>query len=105
MLAVSQLAPLPTCRYNSTSYYDDMTWAASWMYQATGQATYLNDAITFYVQHSQVRLHVRTNGDASCAERTTKADLALANMHSEGCGLDRDAGCRHILFSAALADV
>lgn len=46
-------------RYNSTSYYDDMTWAASWMYQATGQATYLSDAITFYVQHSQVRVDIR----------------------------------------------
>ncbi len=35
-----------------------MTWAASWMYQATGQARYLNDAITFYVQHSQVRVRL-----------------------------------------------
>lgn len=43
------------CRYNSTSYYDDMTWAATWMYQATKQATYLNDAISYYVLHSQVR--------------------------------------------------
>ena len=42
------------CRYNSTSYYDDMTWAATWMYQATKQPTYLNDAISYYVLHSQV---------------------------------------------------
>jgi Glycosyl hydrolase family 9 len=41
-------------RYNSTSYYDDMTWAATWMYQATKQPTYLNDAISYYVLHSQV---------------------------------------------------
>ena len=31
-----------------------MTWAATWMYQATKQPTYLNDAIQFYVLHSQV---------------------------------------------------
>jgi Glycosyl hydrolase family 9 len=43
-------------RYNSTSYYDDMTWAATWMYQATKQPTYLNDAISYYVLHSQVPL-------------------------------------------------
>lgn len=31
-----------------------MTWAATWMYQATKQPTYLNDAISYYVLHSQV---------------------------------------------------
>jgi Glycosyl hydrolase family 9 len=50
------LAPCRCNRYNSTSYYDDMTWAATWMYQATRQATYLNDAIQYYVLHSQVLL-------------------------------------------------
>lgn len=39
--------------YNSTSYYDDMAWAASWLFQATGQQTYLQDAMSYYVLHSQ----------------------------------------------------
>ena len=30
--------------YNSTSYYDDLTWAAAWLSQATQDPAYLNDA-------------------------------------------------------------
>ncbi len=45
----------PWCRrYNSTTYYDDLMWAATWMYQATRQPAYLTDAISFYIEHTQV---------------------------------------------------
>ena len=30
--------------YNSTSHYDDLTWAAAWLNQATQDPAYLNDA-------------------------------------------------------------
>jgi Glycosyl hydrolase family 9 len=37
--------------YNSTSYYDDLLWAAAWMYKATGDQNYLKDAEDFYIRH------------------------------------------------------
>jgi endoglucanase len=37
--------------YNSTTYYDDLLWAAAWMYKATGDQTYLKDAEDFYVRY------------------------------------------------------
>ena len=30
--------------YNSTSVYDDLAWAASWLYRATNDPGYLSDA-------------------------------------------------------------
>lgn len=38
--------------YNSTSYRDDLTWAAAWMNKATGDRAYLDDAYKYYVQHA-----------------------------------------------------
>ena len=38
--------------YNSTSYRDDLAWAAAWMYRATGDPAYLSDAYTYYQQHA-----------------------------------------------------
>lgn len=38
--------------FNSTSYRDDLTWAAAWMNRATGDRAYLDDAYKYYVQHS-----------------------------------------------------
>lgn len=38
--------------YNSTSYRDDLTWAAAWMNRATGDRAYLDDAYKYYVQHA-----------------------------------------------------
>lgn len=40
-------------RYNSTSYYDDLAFAAAWLFKATGSVTYRDDAANFYFQHSQ----------------------------------------------------
>lgn len=37
--------------YNSTSYLDDMAWAATWLYSATGQIQYLSDAYSYWTQH------------------------------------------------------
>lgn len=39
--------------YNSTSYYDDLAWAACWLYAATNDATYLNDAVTYHATSLQ----------------------------------------------------
>ena len=37
--------------YNDTSYYDDLTFAATWLYKATGDTDYLSQAETWYVAH------------------------------------------------------
>ena len=37
--------------YNSTSYYDDLTWAAAWLWKATGDPGYYSDAWTFFISH------------------------------------------------------
>lgn len=43
--------------YNSTSFYDDLAWAASWLYKATQDPAYLSDAQVWYNEHiyGQVR--------------------------------------------------
>ena len=52
--------------YNDTSYYDDLTFAATWMYKATGDAGYLTEAEAFYVKHqyATVSFHVLFYTDA-----------------------------------------
>ena len=40
--------------YNSTSFRDDLAWAASWMYKATGDADYLGDAYGFWDTHKML---------------------------------------------------
>lgn len=40
--------------YNSTSWRDDMAWAASWMYRASGDPNYLSDAYGFYRTHKDL---------------------------------------------------
>ena len=37
--------------YNSTSFFDDLAWAASWMYRATQDPAYLTDAVQFFGKH------------------------------------------------------
>ena len=37
--------------YNDTSYYDDLTFAATWLYRATGDTEYLTQAEYWYVAH------------------------------------------------------
>jgi hypothetical protein len=37
--------------YNSSSIYDKLLWAATWMYKATGDTDYLGDAESFYIHH------------------------------------------------------
>ena len=47
--------------YNSTSFLDDLAWAASWMHRATLDADYLADAHKFFQMHrGDVRLRLRT---------------------------------------------
>ncbi|KDD72843.1 glycosyl hydrolase, partial [Helicosporidium sp. ATCC 50920] len=47
--------------YNSTTYYDDLAWAAAWLYKATAQSNYLSDLYDLYVRH----LHYEDEYDAS----------------------------------------
>ena len=38
--------------YNSTSYRDDLTWAAAWLYKATSDPGYLSDAYYYWTGHT-----------------------------------------------------
>ena len=49
--------------YNGTTYYDCLLWAAAWMYKATGDGGYLDDATTFYVAH----LYDETGFEVRCS--------------------------------------
>ncbi|KAK9904260.1 hypothetical protein WJX75_007984 [Coccomyxa subellipsoidea] len=40
--------------YNSTSWRDDMAWAAAWMFRASGDPNYLSDAYGFYRTHKDL---------------------------------------------------
>ena len=37
--------------YNSTTMYDDLAWAAGWLYKATKEQRYLDDVYTHYVDY------------------------------------------------------
>ena len=37
--------------YNSTSYRDDLAWAAAWLYKATSDPGYLGDVYNYYQVH------------------------------------------------------
>ncbi len=47
--------------YNDTSYYDDLTFAATWLYRATGDSAYLTEAEAWYVKHLYT---TNSNGDS-----------------------------------------
>ena len=40
-----------TLVYNSSTVYDDMAWAAGWLYKATQDDAYLGDLYDYYVKH------------------------------------------------------
>ena len=40
--------------YNSTSWRDDMAWAAAWMFRASGDPNYLSDAYGYYRTHKDL---------------------------------------------------
>ena len=40
--------------YNSTSFRDDLAWAAAWMYKATRDPDYLGDAYGFWDTHKML---------------------------------------------------
>lgn len=48
-------------RYPSVSMYDDLAYAAAWLYTATGQQSYLDSAVKFYSQHTSAERHVSAN--------------------------------------------
>ncbi len=44
----STVYPGPTSAYPSTDWTDDMAWGAAWLYRATGDASYLASALTYW---------------------------------------------------------
>jgi endoglucanase len=41
--------------YKSFYYYDELAWAAMWLYVASGAESYLNDARTYYTKYQNLR--------------------------------------------------
>lgn len=37
--------------YNDTTYYDDLIFAATWLYKASGDTAYLTEAEAYYVEY------------------------------------------------------
>jgi hypothetical protein len=44
----NRVYPGPASAYPSTDWIDDMTWAAAWLFRATGNTYYLSDAINYW---------------------------------------------------------
>jgi endoglucanase len=44
---------VPWVAYPSSSKYDDLAWAAAWLFKATGTTAYLSEAELFYKLHLQ----------------------------------------------------
>jgi endoglucanase len=44
---------VPWVAYPSSSKYDDLAWAAAWLFKATGTSAYLSEAELFYKLHLQ----------------------------------------------------
>jgi hypothetical protein len=40
-----------TCLYRSSDFGDELAWSAAWLYRATNDISYLNDAKAFYTQY------------------------------------------------------
>lgn len=67
--------------YPSTSFYDDLAYAATWIYAATLDENYLNDAITFYEQSVQTEPHINPNPYMFSYENVVPAlDVLLAKF-------------------------
>jgi endoglucanase len=47
--------------YPSSTFYDDLAWAAAWLYRATENEAYLADAETFWATSVQTETHVNPN--------------------------------------------
>lgn len=62
--------------YNSWgTYYDELAWAALWLYRATGEATYLSQAKTHYSS-----IYIDGVNEFSWAEKTPGAMVLLAQF-------------------------
>ena len=59
-----------------SSIYDKLTWAAAWMYRATGDTDYLGDAESFYITHIY-----NEGGTEVCAQRGPYQGLSPARSH------------------------
>lgn len=47
-----------TLLYNSSTVYDDLAWAAGWLFKATKNDTYLSDVYDFYVKHLEAEADI-----------------------------------------------
>jgi hypothetical protein len=47
--------------YPSATYFDDLAWAAAWLYRATQEDQYLADAETFWATSMQTEKHINPN--------------------------------------------
>ncbi|KAL3152997.1 hypothetical protein ABBQ38_012024 [Trebouxia sp. C0009 RCD-2024] len=66
--------------YNSTSWADDLTWAAAWLHTATGNPAYLTDAYRWYNAHYTSTESVGDRQYISWNQVIYPATLLLANI-------------------------
>jgi hypothetical protein len=65
--------------YNSTTIYDKLLWAATWMYRATGDTGYLGDAESFYIRH----IYDENSGEVcTCFMQHAVWPVTLSNGHA-----------------------
>ena len=57
-LAYTQADFNMTLVYNSSTVYDDLAWAAGWLYKATREESYLGDVYDYYVKHLEAEAEV-----------------------------------------------
>lgn len=76
--------------YPSQTFYDDLTWAAAWLYTATSQEQYAADAAEFAAQHAQQEAAAmqRFNFDYGTFLADVPALLALIGVSAVWLGCD-----------------
>ena len=70
--------------YNSTSYQDDLLWAAAWMYRATREPGYLADVTRFYAQHLEQEAATDTALVTDWNHVFWASNVLLANVTDQG---------------------
>ena len=78
--------------YNDTSYYDDLTFAATWLYRATGDTDYLSQAESWYVAHLY-----GTTSTSSVRTLTPPLPSSLPFDQAKSAASSLDANCSAVL--------
>jgi endoglucanase len=76
-------------QYYSDSYYDDLAWAAAWIYKASGSGQYLKESENWYQMHFKMEEPQAGNMVFDFARSATGVDLLLAQSTNKAVYVDR----------------